>query len=71
MNRRTRKFFGTVAMLIFVVFYALLIMVLAQPILNGASKLTEGLFYLIAGLAWILPLMPLIKWMDRPDTPRA
>ncbi len=70
MKRRARKLLGTVAMLIFVVLYALIVMALAQPILIGASKLTQGLFYVIAGLAWILPLMPLIKWMDKPDAPR-
>jgi hypothetical protein len=53
------------------VFYALLVMVLAQPILNGASHLVQGLFYLVAGLAWVLPIMPLIKWMDKLDPPRA
>lgn len=71
MNRRTRKFIGTLAMLIFVIVYALVVMVLAQPILTDASKLTQGLFYFIAGLGWILPLMPLIRWMERPEAPRA
>jgi hypothetical protein len=71
MRRRTRKLVGTVTMLVFVVFYALLVMVLAQPILNGASHLTQGLFYLVAGLAWVLPIMPLIKWMDKTDKPMA
>ncbi|HYF54899.1 MAG TPA: DUF2842 domain-containing protein [Salinarimonas sp.] len=23
------------------------------------------------GLAWVLPVMPLIKWMERPDPDRA
>lgn len=25
----------------------------------------ELLFYLVAGIAWILPLKPLIRWMQR------
>jgi hypothetical protein len=70
MRQRTRKLIGTVAMLVFVVFYALLVMVLAQPILNGASHLVQGLFYLIAGLAWVLPIIPLISWMSKADMPR-
>lgn len=69
MNRRTRKFIGTALMLVFVIVYALVVMALAQPILTDASKLTQGLFYVIAGLSWILPLMPLIRWMERPDEP--
>jgi hypothetical protein len=68
MRRRSRKFAGTVAMLVFVIVYALAIMALGQSnLLVGASKLGQGVFYLVAGLAWILPLMPLLRWMERPD----
>ncbi len=68
MRRRTRKFIGVVAMLGFVVFYALAVMALAQsrPI-QEASGLVLGLFYVIGGMGWILPLMPMIKWMERED----
>lgn len=65
--RRVRKLIGAFAMLAFVVFYALVVMSLAQGTVQDASKLVQGLFYLVAGLAWILPLMPLIRWMERPD----
>ena len=55
-------------MLTFVIVYALLAMTLAQtPWLQQAGKLVQGIFYLVAGLGWVLPLMPLIRWMDRPD----
>jgi hypothetical protein len=68
MNRRTRKLAGTVAILVFVIVYALAAMMLGQSnLLLGASKLGQGVFYLVAGLAWIVPLMPLIRWMERPD----
>ena len=67
MTRRNRKLAGAIAMLAFVAIYALVVMALAQPILSGASKLMQGLFYAIAGLGWILPLLPLIKWMERKD----
>ena len=26
--------------------------------------LAQGLFYLVAGIAWILPLKPLLQWME-------
>lgn len=55
-------------MLVFVSVYALVIMALAQSrLLNDASKMQQGLFYFLAGLSWILPLMPLLRWMERPD----
>lgn len=65
MNPRLKKFIGTIAMITFVIFYALIVMGIAPRILTGASKPVELLFYLIAGLAWTLPLMPLIRWMEK------
>ena len=67
MTKRARKFFGGAAMLVFVVLYAVAAMALAQsrPLLE-ASALVQSLGYVILGLAWALPLMPLIKWMERP-----
>lgn len=70
MNRRTRKFVGMLSMLLFVAVYALLVNALAAPILSGANKAVEAVFYFVAGLAWVPPLMVLIKWMEggRDDT---
>ena len=67
MRRRTRKLIGTVAILIFVSLYALIAMSIAQGRLQDANKFWQGLYYLVAGMGWILPIMPLIRWMERPD----
>jgi Protein of unknown function (DUF2842) len=65
MRRRNRKLIGAVAMVTFVVAYALVVMALAQAkALQQASALSAGVFYVVAGLGWILPLMPLIRWME-------
>ncbi|HEX4768966.1 MAG TPA: DUF2842 domain-containing protein [Lichenihabitans sp.] len=68
MARRTRKFIGAAAMLAFVLAYALCAMVLSEtrPV-QEAPKLIQTVYFAIVGLAWILPLMPLISWMERPD----
>jgi Protein of unknown function (DUF2842) len=70
MPRRLRKLVGTVLMLLFVLIYALVVTAVAAPILTNASKVTQAVFYLVAGLAWAPPLMLLIKWMEggRDDT---
>ncbi len=31
------------------------------------SRGWQFLFYIVAGLGWVLPAMPLIKWMSRKD----
>ena len=68
MSRRVRKFIGAGAMLVFVVLYAVCAMVTAEakPI-HDASGPVQSVIYALLGLAWILPLLPLIAWMERPD----
>jgi uncharacterized membrane protein YuzA (DUF378 family) len=68
MRRRTRKLIGAAVMVGFVLVYALVAMVLAQarPVAEASPPL-QMLIYAVLGLSWILPLLPLIKWMERPD----
>ena len=65
MSQRLKKLIGTFTMISFVVFYALIVAALAPRILAGASKPVELIFYVVAGLAWTLPLLPLIRWMEK------
>lgn len=65
MNPRLKKFIGTIAMIAFVIFYVMVIVALAPRILTDASKGVEMAFYVIAGLAWTLPLLPIIRWMEK------
>ena len=67
MSIRMRKLIGTVALLALVIVWALVAMAVAQPVLASANRLVAGIYYVIAGLGWVLPAMPLIKWMSRPD----
>ncbi|RDJ23301.1 DUF2842 domain-containing protein [Bosea caraganae] len=67
MTQSHRKLIGTVVILVFVCVYALVAMALAQGRITEASKLVQGIAYVALGLAWILPLLPLIKWMERKD----
>ena len=68
MRRRTRKLAGAAVMIGFVIVYAMIAMALAQArSVQGASSLVQTLVYVVLGLSWILPLMPLIAWMERPD----
>jgi hypothetical protein len=67
MTIRTRKLIGTVALLALAVVWTLLAMALAQSVLTSISGLVAVMFYVVAGLGWVLPAMPLVKWMQRPD----
>ncbi len=67
MTIRTRKFFGTIALLVLVVVWSLLGMTIAQTPWLANSGLLQAIFYVVAGLGWVLPAMPIISWMSRPD----
>jgi hypothetical protein len=67
MRMRTRKFLGTFALLALVAVWALLAMAFAQFALSSANAFVAALFYVIAGLGWVLPAMPVVSWMQRPD----
>ena len=64
---RLRKLIGAVALIVMVVVWALVAMALAQTVLTSISGLTAAIYYVLAGLGWVLPAMPLIKWMSKPD----
>ena len=67
MTIRTRKFIGTIALLMLVVVWSLLGMTVAQTPWLANSGLLQAIFYVVAGLGWVLPAMPIISWMARPD----
>ena len=67
MSIRTRKLIGTVALLVLVAVWGLLAMALAQSVLTDINGLVAAIYYVVAGLGWVLPAMPLISWMSRPD----
>jgi hypothetical protein len=64
---RTRKFFGTIALLVLVVVWSLMGMTVAQMPWLANSGLLQAVFYVVAGIGWVLPAMPIISWMARPD----
>jgi uncharacterized protein DUF2842 len=67
MNIRTRKFLGTIALLVLVTFWALMGMTVAQTPWLANSGYLQAIFYVVAGMGWVLPAMPIVSWMSRPD----
>ena len=68
MRRGTRTFTGTSVIIGFVPVYALVAMALAQARpAQEAAVLVQVLCYAALGMAWIVPVMPLIRWMKKPD----
>src|SRR6202035_3738388 len=67
---RIRKLLGAVALIALVVMCALLAMAVAQFPVVKANGLLETIYYVLAGLGWVLPAMPLIRWMSRGESRR-
>ncbi|MCP3465990.1 MULTISPECIES: DUF2842 domain-containing protein [unclassified Bradyrhizobium] len=67
MKIRTRKFLGTIALLVLAATWALLGMVLAQLPWIAESGWRQAIYYVVVGMGWVLPAMPVVSWMQRPD----
>ena len=65
MPLRWRKFVGTIVLLILVVVWALLAMALAQAPAVREHAVASVAYYVVAGLGWVLPAMPIVAWMSR------
>jgi hypothetical protein len=63
---RLRKLLGTIALLVLVTVWALLAMAFAQAPTIRDNALLSVAYYVIAGLGWMLPAMPIVSWMGRP-----
>lgn len=66
MPPRLRKFIGAVALFVLVIVWALVAMALAQVPAIRDNAAASILYYVVAGLGWVLPAMPLVRWMSRP-----
>lgn len=68
MTQRTRKLIGTVALFVLIAVYAALAVATAIVLqVHEVNQVVELLYYVVAGLLWVLPAGLLISWMQRPD----
>jgi hypothetical protein len=68
MTIRVRKLIGAFVLIALVVTWALVAMTLAQSPMIKSNRIVETIYYVVAGLGWVLPAMPLIRWMTRPNS---
>ena len=67
MTIRTRKFLGAIALLVLVVVWSLVGMAAAQMPMIAGSGWLQAVYYVVVGIGWVLPAMPIVSWMLRPD----
>jgi uncharacterized protein DUF2842 len=59
----TRKLVGIGLILLLIVVWAAFVASLA-PVIGQWPFLLQAAFYLVMGIVWILPLKPLVRWMQ-------
>ncbi|MCT4657182.1 MAG: DUF2842 domain-containing protein [Cohaesibacter sp.] len=65
MTRRTRKFFGMLALVTLIVVYAAIGMTLGAVVVAKASGWVQILFFIITGALWVFPAGLIIRWMEK------
>lgn len=58
-----RKLAGIALILLLIVVWASFVASLAR-IVGGRPILVQAAFYLVMGIAWVLPLKPLVRWIQ-------
>jgi predicted membrane channel-forming protein YqfA (hemolysin III family) len=58
-----RQPFGILLILLLIAGWAILV-VSAAPLIADAPRWIHFIYYLVAGIVWILPLKPLLAWME-------
>ena len=58
-----RKPAGMGLILLIILVWAVLV-ASASPLVASAAWPVQALFYTVAGIVWILPLKPLLRWME-------
>ena len=66
-NNRIKKLIGTIVIPIWLIFFIGIVAVLAEILLPNLNGFMVFLFYLVAGLIWVVPVLPIISWMQREN----
>lgn len=67
MKSRARKLVGSILLVLFLFAYALIAMSIGSGRIAEAQHPAQALYFLAAGLLWVLPAGLLVRWMQRPD----
>jgi hypothetical protein len=59
-----RKPAGILLILLLIASWAFLVVSFAELVLEGAPWPIRAAYFTVAGIAWILPLKPLLSWME-------
>jgi hypothetical protein len=67
---RLRKLIGSLVLLVLTAIWIVLSMALAYTVFRFENPFLAVIYYVVAGIGWVLPAMPLVSWMSRRHTGR-
>ena len=65
LKQKNKKLIGTIIIPIWLVFFLIVVSILGEIFLPNFNKFETFLFYFIGGMSWIIPMLPLISWMQK------
>ncbi|WP_316859602.1 DUF2842 domain-containing protein [uncultured Cohaesibacter sp.] len=65
MTQRTRKFFGMILLVSWVIFYAAVGMTIGAAVVANANGWVQILFFIVTGAIWVVPAGLIIRWMEK------
>ena len=65
LKQKNKKLIGTIIIPVWLIFFMALVSILGEILLPNFNKFETFLFYLFGGLSWIIPMLPLIIWMQK------
>jgi len=67
MKQRNRKMLGLLGLIGSIVLWAGLATALYLLFPPGLPIWVLMPYFIVAGMGWVLPAMPIVRWMSRPD----
>jgi hypothetical protein len=64
-KQKNKKLIGTIIIPVWLIFFMALVSILGEILLPNFNKFETFLFYFFGGLSWIIPMLPLISWMQK------
>lgn len=66
MTSRLRRMTGAAGLLVFVFFYIWIMTDIGAIVLTNGSGVVKFVYFVLAGLGWVIPAGAIIWWMYRP-----
>ena len=65
LKQKSKKLIGTIIIPVWLMIFLVSVSILGEILLPNFNKFQTFLFYFFGGISWIIPVLPLISWMQK------